>query len=303
MMRSFLFVPGDSQRKMDKARHTAAHALILDLEDSVAAARKEEARTQTASFLAGERGAMKLFVRVNPFDSGLLLGDLAAVMPHRPAGIVLPKCSSAGEVARLGHHLDAMEALLGIPPGSTLVIPVVTETPQAVLALQSYACACPRLWGLMWGAEDLSAAMGASSNRHAGGAYRSPFRLARDLCLMAASAAGVVAIDTVHTDMRNLEALREEAHEARADGFGAKVAIHPAQCEPINAAFRTSEAEITWARAVLQALGSAQHGGVASLNGQMLDRPHELQALRILESAGAGVGTPPGTIDSPGTNP
>ncbi|GAC1389694.1 MAG: CoA ester lyase [Variovorax sp.] len=282
MIRSLLFVPGDSGRKFEKARGSSADALILDLEDSVAQANKQVARASVLGMLRQPRGEQKLFVRVNALDTGLLLDDLHGVMAGRPAGIMLPKCAGPADVIQVGHYLDAFEASCGSPAGSTSIIPIATETPQAVLALQGYAQCGPRLWGLLWGAEDLATAIGASANRRPDGAYRSPFRLARDLCLLAAAAAGVVAIDTVYTDFKDLEGLRLEASDGRIDGFGAKAAIHPAQCDAINAAFQPSEQEQAWANAVLQALKDAPSGGVASLDGRMIDRPHEVQALRIL---------------------
>lgn len=282
MIRSLLFVPGDSTRKFEKALAGSADALVLDLEDSVALASKEAAGAAVREMLTQPRGDKQLFVRVNPLDSGLLLRDLQAVMAGRPDGIMLPKCGGPLDVIRLGHYLDAFEAACGSRAGGTSIIPIVTETPQAVLNMQGYASCGPRLWGLLWGAEDLAAALGACANRRPDGSYRSPFRLARDLCLMAASAASVVAIDTVYTDFKNVDGLRQEALDGRIEGFGAKAAIHPAQCDTINAAFRPSPDETTWAQAVLQALKDAPSGGVASLDGKMIDRPHELQALRIL---------------------
>lgn len=282
MIRSLLFVPGDSTRKFEKALASSADALVLDLEDSVAFANKEAAGATVRDMLGRPRGDKKLFVRVNPLDSGMLLRDLQAVMAGRPDGIMLPKCGGPRDVIRLGHSLDAFEAACASAAGSTSIIPIATETAQAVLNMQGYEGCGPRLWGLLWGAEDLSAAIGASANRKADGSYRSPFRLARDLCLMAASAANVVAIDTVFTDFKDTEGLSKEALDGRIEGFGAKAAIHPAQCDIINAAFRPSQQEIAWAQAVLQALQDAPSGGVASLEGRMIDRPHELQALRIL---------------------
>lgn len=281
---SFLFVPGDSARKQEKARDTSAHALILDLEDSVAQHRLSEARQLTRTFLMRANRTQKLFVRVNPLGSATILDDLTAVMPATPDGIMLPKCVGPGDVVRLGHMLDGMEAMSGTARGSTRIIPVATETAQAVLRMDGYAGCSDRLWGLLWGAEDLSASLGAASNMK-GGKYRSPFQLARDLCLLAAAAAGVVAIDTVHTNIPDLEGLRIEAEDARADGFAAKIAIHPSQCSVINEAFHVTDSEIRWARAVLQALQDAPNGGVAVLDGHMLDRPHKLLARRILQAA------------------
>jgi citrate lyase subunit beta / citryl-CoA lyase len=282
VIRSLLFVPGDSPRKFDKASAGSADALILDLEDSVAHAGKEAARATVAEMLRQPRGAKKIFVRVNALDTGLTLADLAAVMPGAPDGIMLPKCGGPQDVVRVGHYLDAFETSLSLAAGSTLVVPIVSETPQAVLNMQGYQACGPRLWGMLWGAEDLAGAIGATANRKPDGEYRSPFRLARDLCLLAATAANVVAIDTVYTNFRDLEGLARESNDGRIEGFGAKAAIHPAQCDAINAAFRPSADEVAWAEAVLKALQDAPSGGVASLDGKMIDKPHEVQARRIL---------------------
>ncbi len=276
MLRSFLFVPGDSERKLDKALGTAADALIVDLEDAVAPAAKDGARATARAFLDRDRGGRQVWVRVNAFDTGRVDGDLAAIMPGRPDGIMLPK--SGG-----GADIDRLAALLDGDGGATRIIPVATETPEAVLNLASYRGCSPRLWGLLWGAEDLASAVGATSNRDGDGQYRSPFRLARDLCLHAAAAAGVVPIDAVFVDIRDTAGLDAETRAARADGFAAKAAIHPAQCDVINAAFRPTDAEIDWARRVLVTLAASATGGVATLDGKMLDKPHERQARRILD--------------------
>ncbi len=282
MIRSLLFVPGDSARKFDKALACSADALILDLEDSIIMANKEAARASVLQMLQQPRGGKKLFVRINALASGILLRDLQAVMPGHPDGIMLPKCGGPQDVIHLGHYLDAFETAAGTDAGSTWILPIVTETPQAVLNLKGYESCGPRLWGLLWGAEDLSSAIGASANRGAEGQYRSPFRLARDLCLLAATAANVVAVDTVYTDFRDTDGLTQETTQGRIDGFMAKAAIHPAQCDAINAAFKPGPQELAWAEAVLQALRDAPSAGVASLDGKMIDRPHELQARRIL---------------------
>ena len=207
-MRSFLFVPGDSARKFESAKKTAADALILDLEDSVAPDQKAAARTITRGMLDSRKAGQKLFVRVNALDTGLTLADLAAVMPGRPDGIVLPKCAGAADVNRLALYLDAFEAASAIEAESIRIVVVATETAQAVLKLHDYEGASPRLWGMMWGAEDLAASLGSSRNR-TDGRYHSPFLLARDLCLISAAAAGVVAIDTIATDIDDLAALKD----------------------------------------------------------------------------------------------
>ena len=189
--------------------------------------------------------AQKIYVRVNALDTDMTLGDLAAVMPGRPDGIVLPKCAGAADVNRLSLYLDAFEAGAGIEHGSTRIVTVATETARAVLKLLDFENMSPRLWGMMWGAEDLAASLGASRNR-TGGRFHGPFLLARDLCLISAAAAGVVAIDTIATDINDLDALREESIAARQDGFLAKAVIHPKHVDVVNAAFMPTDEEIAW---------------------------------------------------------
>lgn len=286
-MRSLLFVPGDSARKFARAREGAADALILDLEDSVAAEAKEAARRETADMLQAPRGTQQLFVRVNAFDTGLAASDLAAVMPHAPNGIALPKCDGPDQVRRLGHMLDAFEAAHGLEAGRTQILAIVTETAGSLFRLGAYRGCSPRLWGMMWGAEDLAASFGATANRE-GGALLSPYRLARDLCLAGAAAAGVVAVDTVATAIDDLDAVAQEARAARRDGFLAKGIIHPKHAEVVNAAFRPSEDEIAWARRIAEAFGSRTDLGVMKIDGQMIDKPHLRAAERILASLGTG---------------
>jgi citrate lyase subunit beta / citryl-CoA lyase len=284
-MRSFLFVPGDSPRKFARATASAADAVILDLEDSVAPDQKPQARKMTAEMLSGERGRQRLFVRVNALDSGLALADLAAVMGARPDGIVLPKCGSGADVRLLGHYLDAFEAAAGTEGGRTLILPVATETAEAIFGLGSYKEAGPRLWGLMWGGEDLQASLGATENRR-DGIFHSPYRLARDLCLMGAAAAGVVAVDTVYTDIDNLAGLEAECRAARRDGFAAKALIHPKHVDTVHVAFSPSEDEVAWAKRVVAAFGEAPDAGVLRLDGKMLDKPHLRAAEKVLAQAG-----------------
>lgn len=284
-MRSLLFVPGDSPRKFAKAAAGDADALILDLEDSVAAGQKAEARARTREMLQAPRGGKPLYVRINAFDTGRSVDDLAAVMPARPDGIVLPKCASEADLRRLGHYLEAFEAAERIELGATRIIAIATETAEAVLGLASYREAGPRLWGLMWGAEDLAASLGATDNR-CGDDYAEPFRLARNLCLMAAAAAGVAAIDTVCTAIGDLGRVAAEATAARRDGFAAKAVIHPAHVAPVNAAFTPGAAEVEWAERVLAAFRENPAAGVVSIDGRMIDKPHERAARRILAQRG-----------------
>jgi citrate lyase subunit beta/citryl-CoA lyase len=254
-MRSFLFVPGDSVRKFDSAKKTAADALILDLEDSIAPDGKVGARDITRQMLDARNPTQKIYIRVNALDTGLTLGDLAAVMPGRPDGIVLPKCEGATDVDRLALYLDAFEAASGIAAGTTRIVTVATETARAVLKLLDFGNMSPRLWGMMWGAEDLAASLGASRNR-SDGRFHSPFVLARDLCLIAAAAAGVVAIDTIATDIDDLDALKAESIAARQDGFLAKAVIHPKHVDIVNAAFMPTEEEIAWSQRVVAAFAA-----------------------------------------------
>lgn len=284
-MRSLLFVPGDSPRKFAKAIGTAADALVLDLEDSVAASSKVEARGEVAEMLRAERAGKILIVRVNAFDTGLTLDDLAAVMRHAPDAVMLPKCSGGGDVDVLDHYLAAFEAANGRKNGSTGVIAVATETGGSVLGLSSYR-PHPRLRGLLWGAEDLAASINATGNRD-GQAYSGPFLLARNLCLMAASAAGVAAIDTVCTNLGDLDYVSAEARAARRDGFSAKAVIHPNHVDPVNEAFQPTETEIAWARSVVKAFHDNPDQGVVQIDGKMIDKPHERAARNILAMTAA----------------
>ena len=284
-MRSLLFVPGDSTRKFEKARQSAADALILDLEDSVAFDRKDEARGIARGMLESQRGVQKLYVRVNALDTGRTLADIAAVLPARPDGIMLPKCESSEQLRQMSLWLDGVEAGSGIPVGTTRVIAIATETAASIFGLGSYAGATARLEGLMWGAEDLSASLGATGNRN-GRSYHSPYRLARDMCLMGAAAAGVAAIDTVYTDIEDMEGLELEARAARRDGFSAKAVIHPKHVGVVHAAFTPNDDEIAWARRIVDAFAADQQLGVVRIDGKMIDKPHLRAAERILGAAG-----------------
>ena len=282
MTRSYLFVPADSERKMEKARSAGADALILDLEDAVAPERRDLARKLSREYLAGQDN---VWVRINPLDGKDAAEDLDAVMPSAPAGIVLPKPRSADDAAALAGMLDALEERHGIDPGSTGILALCTERPGALFALDGYADATPRLAALSWGAEDLSAAVGASRKRDADGNWLPVYELARSLCLLAAAAAGVAAVDTVFTDFRDLDGLSAYAANARRDGFSGMLAIHPAQVAVINAAFAPGVEEIARARRVVAAFAEHPGAGTLGLDGEMLDRPHLLQARRTLALA------------------
>jgi citrate lyase subunit beta / citryl-CoA lyase len=285
-MRSLLFIPGNDARKLDKGLLAGADALIVDLEDAVPAAGKADARGLSTDFVSQHRDKLPLFVRVNALSTGLLLDDLAAVVRARPYGIMLPKCAGGGDVALVGAYLEALEVREGLSTGSIRILPIVTETAESLFDMGSYArLAGPRLCGMLWGAEDLATDVGARSNRH-GTEYAAPFALARSLCLFAATAASVPAIDAVFTDFRNADALRDEAREAVQCGFSGKAAIHPAQIDPINAAFTPGEAELAAARAVVAAFASQPTMGAVSVDGRMLDRPHLRAAERLIARSG-----------------
>lgn len=294
-LRSLLFVPGDSERKQTKAVSSAADALILDLEDSVCAAQLPPARTRVRELLHArrDRSRQQLWVRVNALSSGLLLEDLAAVIPGSPDGVVLPKVATPAEICEVGHYLAALEAREGRAPGSTGLIVIATESPQALLTIGAYPQvlganpqARERLKGLTWGSEDLSAAMGITHKTDRQGSLTFTFQLARSMCVLTATAAGVQAIDGVYRDFRDTEGLKRDIESARRDGFTGKLAIHPDQVEAINAAFLPGPAEVEWARRVVAAFEAAPGAGVMSLEGQMIDRPHLVQARRILDLMG-----------------
>jgi len=301
-LRSLLFVPGDSEHKQAKALASAADALILDLEDSVDPAQLPSARQRVARLLAerGSAAAPQLWVRVNSPSSAPCREDLQALFAAAagaPAGLVLPKVSSATEVVELAGELGALEARRGAPPGATRLVVIATETPQGLLGLPQYAAilgaapqALARLAGLTWGAEDLGAALGALDRRDAAGELTFTFQLARSSCLLAAAALGVPAIDGVYTDFRDTAGLHDELSSARRDGFSGKLAIHPGQVSAINEAFTPSEAECEHARRVVAAFAAAPGAGVVSLDGRMIDRPHLVQARRVLAAAPHGRG-------------
>ncbi|MBD0020803.1 CoA ester lyase [Gordonia pseudamarae] len=287
-IRSFLFVPGDSERKLGKVASSAADAVILDLEDAVSASRKPLARQMVSEFIVGELGdrdGPRLWVRINPLDSGLALEDLAAVVPAAPAGIMIPKIDGPDDVLRVGHYLEALETSHRLPAGAIKVLPVATETARAPFRLGDFATAgIDRLYGLTWGAEDLSAALGASTNVGPDGEWAMTYRLVRSLMLMGARAADVEAVETLYVDIADDEGLAESSRRARAEGFSGRIAIHPGQVDTINAAFTPTAGEVEYAQRVIEAF-SADVGTVA-LDGKMLDLPHLKQAQRVLALAG-----------------
>ena len=284
MLRSLLFVPGDSEKKLAKSISTSADALILDLEDSVSPDRTAIARSMVAEFLkAHSNRKQQLWVRINPLQTPLALHDLVAVMAGKPDGIMLPKPLNAKDAQQLDHCLSALEVREGLALGSTRIIPVATEVAGALFDLQSYAGATPRLQGLTWGAEDLATAVGATSNRDASGEFTFTYKLARSLCLLASAHAEVQAIDTLSVDFKDMKALAADVQNARREGFSGKLAIHPDQVEVINQGFTPSANDISHAQRIVDAFAQAQGAGAVQLDGKMVDKPHLTQALRLLQ--------------------
>lgn len=289
-LRSFLFIPADSEKKLAKAHSCGADAVILDLEDSVAPHQKADARKRLADYLAGSHGGggPQYWVRINPLETDEALADLAAIMPAGPAGIIQPKSVGAADVRKLSHYLDALEAASARPLGSTRIIPIGTETAAAPFRLGELAeAALPRLAGLTWGAEDLATALGATGNRDAQGQWHMTFQLARSLCLLAAHAAGIQAIETLHADFRDEEGLRRSCLAARAEGFTGRLAIHPAQVDVINRAFLPEPNDIAQAQRIVEAFAANPGAGTIGIDGKMVDIPHLKQAERILAQAKA----------------
>ena len=285
-MRSWLFAPGDSEKKMAKAVDGEADIVLFDLEDAVAPENKALARQKARDVLmANQAGRDRLWVRINPLDGPHALDDLAAIMPARPGGVMLPKVNGRPDVDQLDHYLSAFEAANGGDVGSTPIIALITETAQAMFHTGDYEGA-PRVIALTWGAEDLADSIGAASNRDADGAYSFTFELARSLCLLGAAAAGVRAIETIQSDFRDLEALRTRADKVRRGGFGGMLAIHPAQVEVINQAFEPTPAEIADAQAIVDIFAANPGVGAIGYKGGMLDRPHLSRALQLLSQAG-----------------
>jgi citrate lyase subunit beta/citryl-CoA lyase len=294
-MRSMLFVPGDSERKLAKAERVAADALILDLEDSVDVARKQVARGLSVEYLRHRSSirARTLWVRISAVSDPDFAADLATAVRACPDGLVLPKPRSAADVLALAKRLDAFEAQSDREVGSMRILPIATETPAGVLALGDYARCGPRLAAITWGAEDLSAALGATTAVDERGAWLPPYELARSLCLLGASAAGVPAIDTVFTDLEDTQGLLRSALAAKRDGFAGKLAIHPDQVPLLNEAFQPTAEAVAAAQAVVAAFAQAASAGVVAHAGKMLDRPHLARARRVLALAEA-VGTASG---------
>lgn len=288
-MRSYLFVPGDSTRKLEKSLASGADSLIVDLEDSVGYDRKPIARETGLGFLreiGPQQTRPQLIVRVNALDTGLTDDDLAVVVAGKPDAILLPKAEGGASVTHLDAKLSVQEARHGLPEGSIKILALTTETASALFLAGTYAGSSQRLTGLTWGAEDLSASLGAETNRDHNGNFTEPFRFARTLSLAAAAACGVAAIDTVYADFRNEAGLRRECEEARRDGFTSKMAIHPGQVAVINEVFTPSAKSLADAQAVIDAFAARPGAGVVAIGGVMFDRPHLVRAERLLARAG-----------------
>ena len=271
-LRSLLFVPGDRPERFAKAAASGADAIILDLEDSVVAAAKDAARRHVAAFLAARVAGVPVFVRVNPLDAGMLDADLAAVPAGTGFGVVLPKAEGAASLAFLAARLTGTDLR---------ILPIVTETPRALFAMDGYGGVSDRLLGLTWGAEDLSAAIGGTA-READGRYRPPYELARSLTLFAAHAAGVRAIETVFPDLADAGGLQAYAARGRQDGFSGMLALHPSQIAPIHAGFAPAAAEVAQARAIVAHFAAGGGAGALRLDGRMIDAPHRAAAERLL---------------------
>jgi citrate lyase subunit beta/citryl-CoA lyase len=284
--RSWLFAPGDSERKMEKAAASPADIVIFDLEDAVSPEEKPKARTMVRDFLQTQAdGHERLWVRVNPLDGPHTVTDLAAIMPGRPGGIMLPKARGRADVELLNNYLTALEAAFGIEAGSTQVIALVTECAEAMYTTGDYAGA-PRLVAMTWGAEDLADSLGASENRNPDGSYAFTYQLARSLCLIGAATAGVAPIETIQGDFRDLEGLRKRAEQVRRDGYRGMLAIHPAQVDVINAAFTPTAEEVARAQEIVDIFAANPGVGAIGYKGGMLDRPYLARAQALLKLAG-----------------
>ena len=285
-LRSMLFIPADSERKLAKGDATGADALILDLEDAVAPSRTHIAREMALAYLKArkDRSKQQLWVRINPLSTPAALLDLV-VVAGAPDGIVLPKVDSAADIIQLSHYLDALEVREGVTHGSIRIMPVATETAKSLFTLGSYDGCSARLAGLTWGAEDIAAALGASTNRRPDGEYDTVYQLARSMCLAGAVAAGVQPIDTIWADFSDEAGLVRDSAAARQRGFTGKIAIHPGQVAAINAAFSPSAEELTWSHKVVDLFEANPGMGTVGLEGKMLDMPHLKQARRVLELA------------------
>jgi citrate lyase subunit beta/citryl-CoA lyase len=288
-MRSLLFVPADGGSKLAKALAAGADAVILDLEDSIAPERKELARKAALDFLKSaqsKKDRPRLLVRINGLDTGMTDADLDAVVAGKPDAILFPKAEGGASVTHLDAKLTAREAIAGLPEGSIKILAQSVESAAGFFLAGTFRDSSRRLIGLTWGPEDLSAELGAEANRGADGTLTEPYRLARSICLFGAAAAKVPAIETIHVDFRNLEALRRDTELARRDGFSGRLAIHPAQVAVINEVFTPAPEQIAKAKAVVAAFAAQPGAGAVGIDGKMYDRPHLLRAQALLARIG-----------------
>ena len=291
MMRSFLFVPADGGSKLDKALSSGAGAVIIDLEDSITPERKEVARTAALDFLkrAGAAGQRpRLLVRINGLETGMTDADLDVIVAGKPDAVVFPKAEGGPSIVHLDAKLTAREAIAGLPEGHIKILAQAVESAAGLFSAGTYRNASPRLIGLTWGPEDLSAELSAETNRDPQGELTEPYRLARSICLYAAAAAKVPAIETVYVDFRNSEGLRRDTEAARRDGFAGRLAIHPAQVQVINEVFTPTAAQIEKAKAVIAAFAKQPDAGAVGIDGKMYDRPHLARAQALLASVKRG---------------
>jgi citrate lyase subunit beta / citryl-CoA lyase len=289
IMRSLLFVPADGGAKLDKAMASGADAVIIDLEDSISIERKDAARASALSFLkdaTAQKVRPRILVRINGLDTGMTDADLAAIMPGRPDAIVFPKAEGGTSVVHLDAKLNVREALADIPEGTTKILAQAVESAAGMFLAGTFRGASNRLIGMTWGPEDLSAELGAETNRDADGTLTEPYRLARSMCLYGAAAAKLPAIETIYVDFRNTEGLRRDTEAARRDGFVGRLAIHPAQVPVINEVFTPTPEQIEKAKAVVAAFAAQPGAGAVGLDGKMLDRPHLVRAHALLARVG-----------------
>ncbi|MGI9483717.1 MAG: HpcH/HpaI aldolase/citrate lyase family protein [Hyphomicrobiales bacterium] len=289
-MRSLLFVPGDDERKIVKAFETDADVIILDLEDSVAPGRKNAASAITRDALEAMTADMRasgpqVYVRINPLGDGQAFRDVDMVIPGRPNGIVLPKCESGTDASQASEMLVRAESELGVTTGTVKMMAIMTETAASLFNAGSYSKVATRLIALSWGAEDLSADIGATQTRDDNGRFLAPYEFARTLCLTGAAAAKLDAIDTVYVDFKDSAGLKRECEEALRDGFSGKLAIHPAQIPIINEAFTPLKSVVAKAQAIVEGFEKSAGTGVIAIDGEMVDRPHLVRAHKIIARA------------------
>ncbi|MSO67992.1 MAG: CoA ester lyase [Pseudolabrys sp.] len=286
-MRSLLFVPADGGPKLDKAMASGADAVIIDLEDSITPERKVAARASALEFLkrtGAKKERPRILVRINGLDTGMTDADLDAIVPGRPDAVVFPKAEGGPSVVQLDGKLAAREAKAGLPKGSIKILAQAVESAAGLFAAGTFRDVSPRLIGMTWGPEDLSAELGAEANRDEHGMLTEPYRLARNICLYGAAAAKLPAIETVYVDFRNTEGLRRDTQDARRDGFTGRLAIHPSQVPVINEVFTPSPEQIEKAKMVVAAFAAQPGAGAVGIDGKMYDRPHLVRAQHLLDS-------------------